>query len=203
LAYTYLQKNFTEDRADKDLLESPGVPSEKRKDRTHTFEGRGTIPIEAIRGLTLGFGGFGVYNTSNSGFNDTLPPLPPTGFFSKNYYDYWSFRVIPEFAYSRRVNSSILNWRLTGVLTLAASYSFDRREYKDRKAKDKEGNIKDQVEVDITHVITPRVIYQINRNWATFFQWRRTIARSNFEDERTFRYNYDINSYGVGIRYTY
>ncbi len=94
-------------------------------------------------------------------------------------------------------------WKLTGLVTVASTYSFERRDYKDRKAKDKLGNLKNATEVDITHVINPRVVYQFNRNWAMFFQWRRSIARSNFEDERTFRYNYDINSFGLGVQYNY
>ncbi|MEE9241209.1 MAG: hypothetical protein V3U53_08495 [bacterium] len=203
MAYTYLQKNFTEDRADKNPLLIPGVPSERRKDRMHTVEARGAVPISFIPGLSAGLNGNVVYNMSNSGFNDTLSPLPVTGIFTSEYYDYWSFRFGPEFAYMRRLNLPFFSWRLTGVLTLSASYSFERRDYKDRKAKDKTGNVKNVTEVDITHTINPRVIYQFNRNWAIFLQARRTIARSNFEDERTFRYNYDINSFGLGIQYNF
>lgn len=57
--------------------------------------------------------------------------------------------------------------------------------------------------MDILHIITPRIVYQFNRAWAVFLQWRRTIAQSNFEDGRTFRYNCDINSFGVGVQYNY
>ena len=94
-------------------------------------------------------------------------------------------------------------WSLKGVMILSASYSYERRGYRDRKAKDKDGNLKNVREVDITHTINPRVGYQINKNWALVFQAKRTIGRSNYEDERTSRYNYDLNSFSFGFQYSY
>ncbi len=85
LAYTYLQKNFTEDRADKDPILVPGVPGERRKDREHSVDARATIPVSQIPGLSVGLNGNAVYNMSNSGFNDALSPLPITGVFTSEY----------------------------------------------------------------------------------------------------------------------
>jgi len=210
LAYSRLDRYFTDDRARVDPLVVTGVPGERRIDTTDTVDGRVAREVPFVRGLVLALGGGVSYNQSNSGFNDTLAPLPAAGVFSDQYYDYWSFRVEPELIYSREVNSRFLGLPIKGVMTFSLNYSYDRRAYKDRKAKDKDGGFrdagvgdKDEIEVDVTHTIAPRLVYQFHKSWALLLEARRTIARSNFEDERVFRYNYDINSIGVGIQYRY
>ena len=212
LGWTHLNRRFTEDRADENPLIEAGqlLTGELRRDVTNTFEWRATHPIAFVRGLTVGLGGNVSYNRSNAGFNDTLAPLSAVGAFTEHYYDYWSFGVSPEASLTRPVSFQLFGLGVRGLLTLGANYSFDRRAYRDRKAKDKDGGFrdggvgdKDATEVDYLHIISPRLIFQFHKNWVFLLEAKRTIARSNFEDERTFRYNYDINSIGVGVQYRF
>ena len=200
---THLQKMYTEDRADEDPLVNTGVAGRRRRDNTTTLEARLSHPLPLVEGVAVALGGTIVANTSTSGFNDTLSPLDSVGVFTSEYYNYLSYNISPELTYSRKINLPFFFWNLKGVMTLSASYSYERRGYSDRKAKDKDGNLKNVREVDVTHTINPRVEYLINKNWALVFQAKRTIGRSNYEDERTSRYNYDLNSFSFGFQYSY
>lgn len=203
LGLTHQNKLFTEDRADEDPLQFPGVAGGRRRDLTNTLDWRVSSPIGLLEGLTLGLSGNFEYTKSNSGFNDTLSPIPPVGVFSEKYYDYWSLLLSPEVSFRRKVNTRLFGFGLSGTLILSASYSWSHRRYEDRKAKDEFGNLKDLTEIGVTHVISPRLVYQFHKNWALVLEAKRTIARANTEDERTFRYNYDINSFGMGLQYNF
>lgn len=201
---THLQKMYTEDRADEDPLVNTGVAGRRRRDNTTTLDARLSHPLPLLEGIAVvALGGTIVANTSTSGFNDTLSPLDSTGVFTSKYYDYLSYNISPELTYSRKIDLPFIFWNLNGVMTLRASYSYERRGYRDRKAKDKDGNLKNVREVDVTHTINPRIEYLINKSWALVFQAKRIIARSNYEDERTSRYNYDLNSFSFGFQYSY
>ena len=203
LGLTQLNKLFTEDRADRDPLQFPGVAGGRRRDITNTLDWRVSSPIGRFEGLTLGLSGNFEYNKSNSGFNDTVSPLPPVGVFSERYYDYWSVLLSPEVSFRRKVSTRVFGIPLNGTLIFSSSYSWSYRRYRDRKAKDEFGNLKNLTEVDVTHIISPRLVYQFHKNWALVLEAKRTIARANTEDERTFRYNYDINSFGMGLQYNF
>ncbi|MEK6709070.1 MAG: hypothetical protein AABZ64_00675 [Nitrospinota bacterium] len=210
VGFSELYRVYTEDVARINPLLEPGVPGERRRDVTDTLDARVTYGIPWMKGLIVGLGGSWSNNWSNSGYNDTLSPLPAAGAFNEHYYDYWSFRVEPEIIYAREVDFRLLTLPIKGVLTLSLNYSYDRRAYRDRKAKDKDGGFrdggvgdKDENEVDVTHAIAPRVTFQFHKNWALLFEAKRAITRSNFEDERVYRYNYDINSLGLGVQYRF
>jgi len=194
LGYSQLNRYFTEDRARIDPLVEAGVPGERRRDITDTVEGRMTYGIPLVKGLVVGLGGSWSNNRSTSGFNDTLSPLPAAGVFSEHYYDYWSFRLDPDLAYTQELDLQLFGLPIKGILTLSFSYSYDRRAYRDREAKDKDGGFrdaglggKDANEADVTHTFAPRIVYQFRKNWALLLEAKKNRVRSNFQDERVYR----------------
>lgn len=136
--------------------------------------------------------------------------MPAAGAFSEHYYDHWSFRVEPEITYAREVDSRLLTLPIKDLLALSLNYSYARRAYRDRKAKDKDGGFrdggvgdKDENEVDVTYPFARRRVYPFYENCALLLRARKAMARSNFEDERVYRYNYGINILGLGIQYRF
>ncbi len=200
-SYTYLRKRFAEDLADNDPLEDTTTIGERRKDETHTLSSRIAYPLPM--NLVGSLSGTLVFNFSNSGFNDTLSPLSSVGVFTDDYYDYWSGSLAPELSHTRKVNLWWMGAKRSGDLTLSAAYSVERRSYRGRPAKDKDGTLKFSNEVDYTHTISPQAVLKFHDNWALLLQARRVIARSNVLDERTFRYNYDLNTFSVGLFYRF
>ena len=200
-SYTYLNKKFTEDLADNDPLEDTTTIGERRKDQTHTLNSRIAYPLPWD--LVGSLDGTLVYNVSDSGFNDTLSPLSAVGVFTDDYYDYWSGSLAPELSHTRKVNLWWMGAKRNMDLTLSAAYSIERRSYRGRPAKDKDGSLKNSNEVDYTHTISPQAVLKFHDNWALLLQARRVIARSNVRDERTFRYSYDINTFSLGLFYRF
>lgn len=129
--------------------------------------------------------------------------MPAGGAFSEHYYGHRSFRVEPEITCAREVDSRRLTLPIKDLLVLSFGYAYDRRAHRDREAKDKDAAVggKGENEGDVIYPFARRRVYPLHKNCAFLLQARKAMARSNFEDERVYRYNYDINILGLGIQY--
>jgi hypothetical protein len=45
--------------------------------------------------------------------------------------------------------------------------------------------------------------YYLTDNWSIIGLWQNLTQRSNNEDERTYRYEYTLNNYSLGVAYKY
>jgi hypothetical protein len=115
--------------------------------------------------------------------------------FHPDYYSFNSFTLSPG------VNHTLL---LAGErsITCSALYSLKRLAYKSRRAKDASGNLLGK-EVDWNHTLTLRAIYTFSKQWSFGAIAEYNRARSNMEDERIYRYDYEILNLSAGFSYRY
>jgi outer membrane protein OmpA-like peptidoglycan-associated protein len=120
----------------------------------------------------------------------------PFFIFHENYYGSMIYSFGPNMSYTHQIGES-------RRLIAGFAYNVSMTEFEDRKAKDRDGEEKDEVEVDWTHILNTSVIYMMNDHWSVGAIAEVTAARSNVEDERFSYYNYEIINLSLGFSYHY
>jgi len=113
--------------------------------------------------------------------------------FTPDYYDYNQYRIIPNISYTLAFFP----------LTASLSYRYQNTRYTDRRAAFQDGMYKADLQRDVEQGVTAGLRYDFSDHWSAVAQWDHTEARSNYDDERVYRYDYVINTYALGIAFRY
>jgi hypothetical protein len=116
--------------------------------------------------------------------------------FHPDYYSSTSLTLSPGINYAQPLAEG-------RSITYSALYSLTRLAFESRRAKDPAGNLLGEDEVDWTHGLTLRAISTLDKHWSFGAIAEYTRAHSNMEDERIFRYDYEILNFSAGFSYRY
>ena len=191
--YSMLYKRLDDKRA----VDSNGVlSSEKQCDYLHSLklklsycfdiniDGRLAAGIDLNKGLKRSnqnyYDGMGT-----SGMGDDVP--------TSNYYNYDSYRISPNISYTFELLP----------LTTSLSYSYQKIDYTDRRAKESLGAYKNEKQYETEREIDFSLTYDFDKNWKLLAQIQQIVARSNNDDERIYQYDYEITNYSVGASFNF
>jgi len=189
--YTLLYKRLD----DKLITKSNGVlsSSEKQRDYIHEMDLKFWYFFDDIAGgLNVGLDlGCRIYK-SNENF---LFGTNPANFdVNKDFFDYTSYRVVPNVSY------------VFEFLPLMArlSYSYETLDYSDRWAKDNLGSwaAKDE-QWEHTHDLVFGLKFEFSEKLSFLAQWENIKTRSNNDDESVYEYDYRVNNFLLGAKYTF
>ncbi len=180
---------------DKKVVDSNGVlTAEEQEDYVHSLDLNFWHTLDIDGGLKLGLDLNGTMYRSNQNFwDERIAGLFSSQKFTKDYYDYNSYRISPNISYTFALIP----------LTPSLSYAYQRTEYTDRKAKYSNGDYANDEQYDTQDEIELSLRYDLTDNWSIKAQWQTIVARSNSEDERVYRYDYQIDNYSIGVMYKY
>lgn len=182
---------------DKRVVDSNGVlSSEKQRDYLHTLKLKLSyffdIDIDGrlAAGLDLNCG----LKRSNQNYYDGMGTFDigddvPTS----NYYDYDSYCISPKISYTFALLP----------LTTSLSYSYQKIDYTDRRAKESLGAYKNEKQYETEREIDFNLTYDLDKNWKLLAQIQKIAAQSNNDDERIYRYDYEITNYSVGASFNF
>jgi hypothetical protein len=178
---------------DKRVVDENGVLLEdKQRDFWHTLEINGWYRFE--RGFCLGTVLTGGLYRSDQNFYDGLGSLTlADDVFTPDFYDSTSFRVEPYVSYT-------LPWF---PLTATLSYAYEKVDYDDRTAKFSDGTYKAEEQWETRHETEAELRYRLGQYWSIVGLWRHVKASSNNDDERTYRYDYETDSFSLGVSFSY
>ncbi len=178
---------------DKRVVDENGVlTGKKQRDDWHTLELNGWYRF--TRNLSLGITLTGGLYRSNQNYYDGQNTLTlADDVFTPGFYDYTSYRVEPFVAYT-------LPWF---PLTATVSHAYENLDYDDRTAKFADGAYKAEEQWEHRHETQAELRYRLGKSWSIVALWRHVKASSNNDDERTYRYDYETDSYSLGISFTY
>jgi hypothetical protein len=112
---------------------------------------------------------------------------------TSNYYDYGSYRISPNISYTFELLP----------LTTSLSYSYQKIDYTDRRAKESGGAYKNEKQYETEREIDFSLMYDLDENWKLLAQIQHIVAGSNNDDERIYRYDYEITNYSVGASFNF
>ena len=135
----------------------------------------------------------GVYNQSNQHLAEgTFPAIN----LRRNYYSYYSLTEKVGVNYTHELEND-------KAFSLGGTYSISYQRYLGRLAKDVNGLVTGQKEVDINHEFGAKASYKFHENWEAGGSATFQAARSNVKDESTFRYKYELLTVYLGITFNY
>ncbi len=188
-AYQPLWKKYI----DKLVIGSDGVliDGDKREDNRHAFDLNLKYPT--TKRLTLYLENELTINNSNQNFYDSkgTTSLSDDEYIS-NYYDYNSYMIRPKVSYAIPVKEE-------KDLTVHLAYAYLDKQYNDRKAQSSTGLYMSEDEEDQFHTFSFGLSYPITEKVKAIALFDYTIAKSNMEYEKYYRYNYDLMSIACGI----
>jgi hypothetical protein len=183
------------DLDDKKVVDSDGVLTPKgQKDYQHTLDLNLWYTFDIGGGLKLGVALRGEIKRGNQNYYDGMETIILSDDeFTPDYYDYNLYRIIPNISYTFAYFP----------LTANVYFSYLKRHYTDRKATYPNGAYKPDLERDVEQTVNVRLAYDLSDHWSLVGQWEHTQARSNYDDERVYRYDYTINDYAIGVAFRY
>ena len=178
---------------DKLIIGSDGVliDGDKREDNQHVFGLNFKYPT--TKRLTLYLENEFTINNSNQNFYDSkdTTSLSDDEFIS-NYYDYTSYKIRPKVSYKIPIKEE-------KDLTVHLAYTYLNKQYNDRKAQSSTGLYTSEDEEDQFHTYSFGLSYPITEKIKAIALFDYTIAKSNMDYEKYYRYNYDLMSIACGI----
>jgi len=189
--YTLLYKDLD----DKKVVDLNGIlTSEGQEDYMHSLDLNFWHTLDIDGGLRLGLDLNGTIYESNQNYWDE----GIAGFFSPqkytdDYYDYVSYRIRPNISYTFALFP----------LTPSISYAYKRTEYTDRQAKYSNGDYTNDDQYDTEHEIEVSLRYDFTDNWSVKGLWQTIVADSNTKDERVYQYDYQIDTFAIGVMFKY
>ncbi|MCK4518808.1 MAG: hypothetical protein KAU12_01690 [Candidatus Omnitrophica bacterium] len=188
-SYQPLFKNYN----DKLIIGSDGVleSGNKREDNQHAFNLNFTYPVN--KRLKVSLDNELVINRSNQNFYDSMDTvILSDDAFLPDYYDYNSFKIKPKVTYDIAIKKE-------KDLTVQLSYAYLDKRYTDRKAQSSAGPYTGSDEEDEFHTFSLGLSYPLTETIKAVAMFDYTIAESNMEYEKYYRYNYDLMSIACGI----
>jgi len=186
---------FYKDLDDKKLVDANGVLTSKgQDDYLHTVDCNMWYTLDVGGGLKLGVDLRGGVKRSNQNYYDGMETvILSDDEFTPHYYDYDRYRIVPNISYTLAFLP----------VTASVSYSYQKTSYTDRKATFPDGSYKSDLERDVEQTVNIRLSYDLSDHWSIIGQWEHTEARSNYDDERVYRYDYVLNTYALGVAFRY
>ncbi len=183
------------DLDDKKVVNANGVlTSEGQEDYLHTLDCNLWYTFDVGGGLRIGMDLRGGLKRSNQNYYDGMETIILSdNEFTSDYYDYNQYRIVPNISYTLAFFP----------LTASVSYSYQKTSYTDRKATFTDGSYKSDLQRDVEQGVDVRLSYDLSDRWKLIGQWNHTEARSNYDDERVYRYDYVINTYAIGVAFQY
>lgn len=180
LSYNLLIKNYLDayTRTNQGLISDT-----KRLDVAHYIDLGLVLPVE---GMVIGSDINFTYYCSNGSIYDTNK-LEYTG----DYYTYLSASLKPSVSFA------------AGDLSLSPYYSFLIRNYKERKARDANGNYLSDKQLDFEHTLGVGAKYPIMKSLFLVGGISYFASISNQKYEQYIRYTFNILNASVGISYSY
>lgn len=187
--YSLLHKRLKDKRV---VDENGALTEDKQRDFWHTLELNGWYRFD--RRLTVGAVFTSGLYQSNQNFYDGLGSLTlADDVFTPDFYDSTSLRVEPYTSYT------FPGFPLTATL----SYAYEKVDYDDRTAKFADGTYKAEAQWEARHEVEAELRYRFGQYWSIVGLWRHAKASSNNDDERTYRYDYETDSYSLGVSFSY
>ena len=180
---------------DKRVVDLNGVlSSEKQRDYLHSLKLELWYCLDVDGRLTAGLNLNRDLKRSNQNYYDGMGTSDirddvPTS----NYYDYGSYRISPNISYTFELLP----------LTTSLSYSYQKIDYTDRRAKESGGAYKNEKQYETEREIDFSLMYDLDENWKLLAQIQHIVAGSNNDDERIYRYDYEITNYSVGASFNF
>lgn len=179
---------------DKRLIGEDGVLDVDRKRRDYVVE----VNLNAAEPFLAGRWEVGldnaiIYNNSNLDFYDSRDTVGlGDDVFTQDYYTYFSAVIYPHITFYHHLTRD-------KKLALKLGYSFLVRDYKDRKAQDSDGAYTNEDQQDTEHSLHIFGTFPITKSidWITNFDY--TLAGSNQNYEKYYRYEYDVYQIQTGI----
>ena len=183
------------DLDDKKVVDSDGVlTSEGEKEYQHTADVNFWYTFDIGGGLKTGVDLRGGLKRGNQNYYDGMQTITLSDDqFTPDYYDYNLYRIAPSVSYTLALFP----------VTATVGCSLQKRKYTDRKATFPDGSYKPALERDVEWALNARVSYDLSDHWSVIGLWEHTQARSNYDDERVYRYDYVLNYYAVGMAFRY
>jgi hypothetical protein len=184
------------DLDDKKVVRSDGVlSSTEQRDYLHSLDLKCWYVIDEVDGrLRVGLDLNSSLKDSNQNYYDGMGTLTlADDVFLPDFYDYRSYRIRPNISYTLALIP----------LTPSLSYSYQKTDYTDRRARFSTGAYKNDKQWETMEVIELEFRYDLTENWGLLAQWQRIIARSNNDDESVYQYDYKIANYSVGVSYKF
>lgn len=180
---------------DKKTVESDGVlSSNEQKDTLQSLSLRLSYFPPRLTQLRLGLDLVGSLNTSNQNYYDGMGTISlADDVFLHEYYDYFSYQVRPNISY----NFDPL------PLSLHLAYAFQKTNYSERLAQNSDGTYKNDEEYENQDVITVRLEYLLFKKLVTFAQWEYLDVTSNNDDESVYHYDHRVQTWQIGVSYTF
>lgn len=189
--YTLLYKRL----CDKLITKSNGVlsSSEKQRDYIHEMDLNFWYFFDDIAGgLNLGLDlGYRIYKSNE---NFLLGTTPANYDVNKDFFDYKSYRIVPNVSYIFELIP----------LTARLSYAYESLDYTDRWAKDRAGSwaAKDE-QWEHRHNLVFGLRFEFSEKLSFMTQWEYIKTRSNNDDESVYEYDYRVNNFLLGAKYTF
>jgi hypothetical protein len=189
--YSLLYKDLD----DKKVVNSNGVmTSEEEEAYVHSLDLNFWHTLDIDGGLRLGLDLNGTIYDSNQNFwDERIQGLFSPQKYTSDYYDSFSYRISPNISYTFALLP----------LTPSISYTYQRTDYSDRQAKYFNGDYSSSDMYEETQEIKGSLRYDFTDNWSVKGQWQTIVSRSNEQDERVYRYDYQIDIFAIGVMYKY
>jgi hypothetical protein len=181
---------------DKKIVQSDGTLSGDEPDEyLHSVDFDVWYMLDYAGGVKVGVDFRGMRNDSEQNYYDGMETASlADDVYTDDYYDYNLFRFRPNISYTFA----------TIPLTSSVYYSYQHLEYDERNAKEAGGAAyKDSRHYEDQKEFGAELRYELTENWAGIGRFQTVTQRSNNDDERTYRYNYTVNYYSIGVAYRY
>ena len=138
-------------------------------------------------GLSLG------YTESNQNMTEgTFPAVV----FHPNYYSLYSISLRPSVSFVDHLSCG-------KIITYSAQYGVTRSNYVERHAKDSNGVLLDDKQVDWASNLTLRMVYTLDKHWNIGMVMDYSKVSSNMHYEQVYRYNYEVMNLSAGFSFRY
>jgi hypothetical protein len=181
---------------DKKIVQSDGTLGADEPDESvHFLNVNLWYTFDIGGGLKTGVDLDGAMNDSEQNYYDGLDTVSlADDVFTADYYDYDLYRIRPNVSYTMA----------TVPFTTTLSYAYQKLEYDERRVKNATGTAYgSEKHWERQRELNLRLQYYLTDNWSIIGLWQNLTQRSNNEDERTYRYEYTLNNYSLGVAYKY
>ena len=192
IGYTLLVKQYT----DKKVIEQDGVldTSKRRSDFVHMWNAKVRVPYKEYYSCYVNTQA--IYNVSNQNYYDSRgSTLDLTDdVFTDSYYNYFSFGGGPG------VNCKYPMPKMENkAMDIDLNYNFTFTEYIERRAQEWDSSYTGKEERDIKHTIKGHFLYPVTEHINFVALASLTMARSNMDYDRYYRYEYEIFKAACGL----
>ena len=183
---------------DKKVVDVPSgeLSSKEQRDYFHNLRLRLGYDIQDVDGrLYMGIDINGSIYDSNQNYYDGMGTFPDLSDDTPiaDYYDFYLYGVRPNILYTFAIYP----------ITTGLSYSYEKTDYRDRRAQFSDGSYKRDKQYETRHVIRFNVSYRLFENLSVYGQYQYLDVNSNNDNFSTYEYDHSVHYFylGVSIRF--